>query len=70
MFTGLQVRKIDAFDSHPAGQVEGQEETKEEMKAINQQREIIKELMKKQIKAPIEADSLPEKENIITGVRF
>ena len=70
MFTGLQVRKIDAFDSHPAGQVEGQEETKEEMKAINQQREKIKELMKKQIKAPIEADSPPEKENIITGVRF
>ena len=29
MFTGLQVRKIDAFDSHPAGQVEGQEESKE-----------------------------------------
>ena len=40
------------------------------MTAINQQREIIKELIKKQIKAPIEADSLPEIENIITGVRF
>ena len=36
------------------------------MTGMNQQLDRIK----KQIKALIEPDSLPEKENIITGVRF
>jgi hypothetical protein len=67
MFTGIQVRKYAAKDDPPIDQVEEQEESKEEMTGMNQ---VSKYQTTFNASSPIEADSLPEKEKIITGVRF
>ena len=67
MFTGLQVRKFAAKDDPLVDQAEGQEESKEEMTGMNQVSKYQKTF---NTSSSIEADSLPEKEKIITGVRF